>query len=90
MIKTETKDGVCTHVFFTNTDGKDFGMPRERIIHYETYCSRNDEGEEVFYSDKTYVNFMNPNGKKGNLLHAVVNMPVRMFYDQVIRPAYEG
>lgn len=89
-METITETTVFPHVKFTNTDGKVFGMPRERIIHYETYWTRDADGNEVLHPDKTFVNFVSPNHKSKGNLHAVVDMPVEMFYNHVMRPAYEG
>lgn len=93
MFETHTTEivPVTPFVRFTNIDGKSFCMPRERIIHIETYHSGKDmNGKEILDHSKTYVNFVSPHPKSKGPLHAVVDMPEQVFYDQVIRPAYEG
>lgn len=81
---------VVPHVVFTSIDGKDFGMPVERIIHYETFCTRDANGNEILDKTKTFVNFVSPNPKSKGSLHAIVDMSVDEFFREVIRPAYEG
>lgn len=93
MFETQTTEivPVTPFVTFTNVDGKSFCIPRERIIHVETYHTGKDEnGKEILDYAKTYVNFMSPHPKSKGPLHAVVDMPVEVFRDQVIRPAYQG
>ena len=72
-------------VSFTNLDEKEFTIQRDRVLHFETYC-KDDEMDP----DKTFVNFLSPNPKSKGVLHAVVDMPLAMFRDHVMRPAYEG
>jgi hypothetical protein len=82
---------VFPFVSFTSIDGKEFCFPRERIVHTETYHEGKDEsGHESLVDDKTYVVFTSHNPKSRGNLHAVVDMPLAVFRDQVIRPAYEG
>jgi len=76
---------VFPMVSFTNVDGKEFVLPRERILHIETY----QNGEELDH-DKTFVNFTSPNQKSKGALHAVVDMSVSDFRERVMRPAFEG
>ena len=76
---------VFPYVVFTNTEGKQFDIARDRILHYETY-----ERDGVLDPNKTFVNFKSPNHKSKGSLHAVVDMPVDMFRTMVMRPAYEG
>ena len=83
--ETTTTIPVFPMVSFTNVDGKEFVLPRERIIHIETY----QNGDDLDPS-KTFVNFTSPNQKSKGALHAVVDMPVAHFRDSVMRPAYEG
>jgi hypothetical protein len=83
--ETWTTVVVFPYVSFTSIDGKEFLLARERVIHAETYAS---DGE--FDHSKTFVNFVSPNHKSKGALHAVVDMPVEVFRDTVIRPAYEG
>jgi len=78
---------VFPFVSFTNTEGKKFCIPRERIIHIETY-TKTVNGDDVL-TDKTYVNFTSPNPKSKGSLYAVVDMPVEIFRDTVLKPAYE-
>ena len=93
---TETTEIVTVPVFpfvtFTSVDGKDFCIPREHIIHTETYSTGKDAttGKDVLDHTKTYVNFKSPNPKSKGPLHTVVDMPVDIFRDEVLRPAYEG
>ena len=87
---TETTP-IFPFVSFTNVDGKWFCFPRERLVHAETYHEGKDEnGRENLVSNKTFVSFENHNPKGRGPLHAVVDMPLEVFRDQVIRPAYEG
>jgi len=82
---TTTTVPVFPLVSFTNLEGKEFVIPRERIIHIETY----QDGENLDHS-KTFVNFTSPNNKSKSALHAVVDMPIAQFRKFVMRPAYEG
>ena len=77
-------------VTFRNTDGKQFCIPRDSIVHTETYASNPyGTGIENDHS-KTYVTFKNPNtGKTGNL-YAVVDMTLITFRETILRPAYEA
>jgi hypothetical protein len=77
-------------VTFTNTEGKEFCIERDRFLHFETYCERNVNGDDVLDPSKTFVNFKSPNHKSKGSLHAVVDMPLASFRDWVIRPAFEG
>jgi hypothetical protein len=79
---------VFPYMTFTSIEGKTFTIPRERVIHVETYCHRNEEGVETLDPSRTFVNFLSPNPKSKSALHAVVNMPIEMFRDQVMKPAY--
>lgn len=76
---------VFPFVAFTNIDGKQFDIARDRVLHYETY-----ERDGVLDASKTFVNFMSPNHKSKGSLHAVVDMPIHVFRECVMRPAYEG
>ena len=78
---------VFPFVTFTNLKGKQFCLPRDRIIHTETYS---DPGSQDKDPTKTYVHFENPNPKGKGPLYAVVDMPLTIFRDQVLRPAYES
>ena len=80
---------VFPFVTFTNIEGKEFVIARERVFHCETYCRKDDDGYEILDPDKTFVNFESPNYKSKGSLHAVVDMPIAVFRDHVIRPAYE-
>ena len=93
MISTEkdvTTPVVFPFVQFTNTDGVEFGIERSRILHYETYHSKDENGNKVYDHDKTFVNFVSPNDKGKSSIHAAVDMPLQAFIDHVMRPAYEG
>ena len=93
MISTEedvTVPTVFPHIHFTSADGVEFGMPRERVIHYETYHEKDADDNKVYDNARTFVNFMSPNHKSKGSLHAVVNMPMQAFREHVMRPAYEG
>ncbi len=93
MISTEvdvTTPVVFPHVSFTNVEGKEFVIPRERIIHSETYCEKDEDGYEVLDHSRTFVNFTSPNHKSKGSLHAVLDMPLRVFREHVMRVAYEG
>ena len=76
---------IFPFVTFTNIEGKEFVIERERIKHSETY-SKND----VLDHSKTFVNFLSPNHKSKGCLHAIVDMPIQAFRDLVLRPAFEG
>jgi hypothetical protein len=80
---------VFPFVTFTNIEGKEFMIRRERILHSETYCRKDEDGREVLDPDKTFVNFVSPNHKSKGSLHAVIDMPLKIFRDHVVRPAYE-
>ena len=82
---TVTSTPVFPMVSFTNLEGKEFVIPRERILHIETY--QDDKGID---HTKTFVNFTSPNNKSKSALHAVVDMSVEHFRELVMRPAYEG
>ena len=82
---TETVTTVFPMVSFTNMEGKEFVIPRGRILHAETY-----ESDGVLDHGKTFVNFESPNPKSKGVLHAVVDMSLNDFRRLVLRPAYEG
>ena len=84
-VETVITSVVFPFVAFTNVEGKQFDIARDRILHYETY-----ERDGALDTNKTFVNFMSPNHKSKGSLHAVVDMPVDMFRQMVMRPAYEG
>ena len=67
---------VFPFVSFTNIEGKEFVIRRERILHSETYCQKDENGYEILDPSKTFVNFESPNYKSKGSLHAVVDMPV--------------
>ncbi len=93
MISTEadvTTPVIFPLVTFTNIEGKEFMIRRERILHSETYCEKDEDGYEILDHSKTFVNFTSPNHKSKGSLHAIVNMPLAVFRDQIMRPAYEG
>lgn len=81
---------VFPHVYFTAIDGQEFGMPRERVIHYETYHEKDSEGDKILDHGKTFVNFESPNHKSKGSLHAIIDMPMQVFRDHIMRVAYEG
>ena len=91
---TETTEIVTVPVFpvatFTSLTGKTFCIPRDSILHAESYCTKDAQGNEVVDNTKTYVNFKSPNPKSKGPLHTVVDMPVEVFRDQIWRPTYEG
>jgi len=72
-------------VSFTNLEGKEFVIQRDRVIHTETV-----EVDGELDPTKTFVNFTSPNPKSKGVLHAVVDMPLSEFRETVLRPAYEG
>lgn len=88
MFKTTTPHKIVIFPFvtFSNIEGKSFVIPRERILHIETYQDR--EGQ--LDSTKTFVNFLSPNPASKGPLHAVVDMSVEQFYNMCVIPAYEG
>jgi len=81
---------VFPYVTFTNVEGKEFTLPRERILHTETYQTKDADGVDVLVHGKTFVNFESPNPHSKGVLHAVVEMPLEMFREQVLRPAWYG
>lgn len=85
-VDTVVAPTVLPFVSFTSVEGKDFVLARDRIIHCETYTSPDGD----FDRTKTFVNFTSPNHKSKGALHAIVDMPIEVFRDLVIRPAYEG
>jgi len=76
--------GIFPFVIFTNTDGKEFCIPRENIIHVET-CEDKEKGLD---ETRTFVNFVNPNSTKDSVLRAIVDMPPSAFREVVLKPAY--
>ncbi len=80
---------IFPFVSFTNVDGRKYCIPRERIIHTETYVIQGAHSVETL-TNKTYVRFVSPDPKSKGPLFAIVDMPVEVFRDTVIRPAYEG
>ena len=76
---------VFPFVTFTNLDGKTFCIPRERIIHVETY----QQGQDELDQDKTYVRFISPDPKSRGPLHAVVDMPLEIFRDEKLKVAWQ-
>jgi len=81
---------VFPYVTFVNVDGKAFTLPRERIIHTETYQTKDANGVDVLDHDKTFVNFESPNPHSKSTLHAVVDLPLMEFRESVLRPAWCG
>lgn len=81
---------VFPYVTFTNVEGKEFTLPRERIIHTETYHTKDVNGVDVLDHDKTFVNFESPNPHSKGTLHAVVDMPLAHFREFALRPAWSG
>tara|TARA_R110000822_G_scaffold21989_10_gene69554 strand:- start:762 stop:1049 length:288 start_codon:yes stop_codon:yes gene_type:complete len=81
---------VFPYVTFVNVQGKMFTLPRERIVHTETYQTKDANGVDVLDHDKTFVNFENPSPNGRNMLHAVVDMQLMVFRDSVLRPAWCG
>lgn len=80
---------IFPYVVFTNVDGKGFIIERSRITHSETYCYRDgNTGQEVLDASKTFVNFKSPNHKSKGSLHAVVDMPLEVFREAVLKAAY--
>lgn len=75
-------------VSFTNLEGKEFCIERDRITHIETYCTRNEVGDETLDRSKTFVNFMSPNHKSKGSLHAIVDMSLAVFRECVLKPAF--
>ena len=90
MPQLEADVVVFPFVHFTSIEGQEFGMPREHVLHYETYHEKDEAGNKVFDHDKTFVNFVSPNHNSKGSLHTIVEMPVQVFRDIVMRPAYEG
>ena len=80
-----TVAAIFPFVSFTNTEGKKFVIERERILHSETYAT--DGG---FDHSKTFVNFKSPNCQSKSNLHAIIDMPIDVFREVVLRPAWEG
>jgi len=85
MATTTTRKMVFPYVSFTSIDDKKFVLARDRIKHCETY-----ETNEQLDHEMTFINFESPNPKSKGLLHAVVDMPLEVFTNEVLRPAYEG
>lgn len=77
---------VFPFVSFTNVEGKEFCIARERVLHVETYQDKDGN----LNPDRTFVNFASPNPSSKGPLHAVVDMPVNVFREACIKPAYEG
>ena len=71
--------------FTCSRQQKTFCIPRESIIHVETFQDKNSNEVD---DERTYVNFSNPNPAKGSPLHAVVEMSVDEFREAVLRPAW--
>lgn len=90
MFNSATQTYVFPWVTFTcSRQNKEFCIPRESVLHVENFQERDRSTGEMKTSENvTYVNFVNPNEGKGKVLHAVVDMPVSMFRDCVLRPAY--
>jgi hypothetical protein len=81
---------VFPFVVFTNLEGKEFCIERDRITHVETYCTRDELGNETLDKSKTFVNFKSPNHKSRGSLHAIVDMSLRVFMECVMRPAFQS
>lgn len=87
---TITTPVVFPFVHFTSVEGQEFGMPRDHVLHYETYHEKDKDGNKVFDHDRTFVNFVSPNHNSKGSLHAIVDMPLQVFRNCVMRPAYDG
>jgi hypothetical protein len=59
---------------------------REQILHLETFKDR----DGCLDHTKTFVNFKNPSPSADKHVFATVDMPVDVFYEELIKPAYEG
>lgn len=87
--ETTTVVTVFPWVTFTcSRQDKTFCIPRESVIHAEDYQEKDGNGVMQVDTDRTYVIFKNPNPTKGSTLHAVVDMPVNVFRETVLRKAY--
>lgn len=76
--------------FTCSRQQKTFCIPRESVLHCENFQEKDSQGQSRVDTNKTYVNFTNPNPSKNNPLYAVVEMPIEAFRDAILRPAYEG
>ena len=85
LTDTQVAPNVFPFVTFTSVDGKMFVLPRERIIHVETYQDKEGNLDE----SKAFVNFLSPNHKSKGALHAVVDMSAEDFRNTVLRPAWQ-
>lgn len=88
--ETTTVTPIFPFVSFVSVAGKDFCLPRENILHTETFSTKDEHGNEVLDHTKTFVNFTSPNPNSKGALHTTVDMPVKLFRSMVLRPAWEG
>jgi len=87
---TEESNSEFPWVTFTcSRQNKTFVVPRDSIIHAESFQEKDASGNVVVNHEKTHVNFKNPNSNKNNNpLYAVVDMPPEAFRDLILRPAW--
>ena len=90
MFETTTITPIFPFVSFVSVTGKDFCIPRENIIHTETFSTKDEHGNEVLDHTKTFVNFTSPNPNSKGALHATVDMPIKRFRNMRLKPAWEG
>lgn len=86
-----TKNQTSTFPWVTFTcsrQNKTFCIPIHHVLHTEDFQYEDENKQTVVDEEKTYVNFTNPNPTKKMPLHAVVDMPIRVFRDVVLRPAF--
>ena len=79
-------------IFDCSRQNKTFCIPRESIIHVETFTRQEPDNnliQDLVDKSKTFVRFKNPDGENARPLHAVVDMSVRDFLKGCIAPAWE-
>ncbi len=77
-------------ISFFNLEGKQFCIPRNRLLHVETYSTGKDtNGDDILDLTKSYVNFVSPNPNSKGSLHAVVDMSVNRFQAEVLGMEWE-
>ncbi len=88
MFSSEVMTTVFPYVTFTcMATSTTFCIHRDRILHTETYENK-DSGEKD--PSITFVNFAKPDPTSSKMLFAKVDMPIDVFRDTVLRPAYAG
>ena len=90
LVVEKTIPVVFPYVSFTNIEGKEFCIERSRLLHSETYCYKDEYGQDKLDHSKTFVNFESPNCKSKGSLHTIVDMPLSTFRNTIICPAYGG